>query len=192
MKTCKIILIICMVFFPVSGCSDPQQVTVTPPNSKQPITLPACTPLVVYTQRSLNVTGVEIPVSKTPIKIGDVTWKPDVIMQASEIVQILDNNRMTICSYLPALASSGTAAQFHDELKQYMDEAGRICQLALLIKLNNPEAVQKWIEAYAKRGIAIVEDKKAKKAMGMTSEAQRYSSIKTYQRVFDITDFVKR
>ena len=124
-------------------------------------------------------------------KVGGVTWKPEVITQAAETVQILDNNRLTICSYLPALASSGNTAQFHEELKQYMDETNRICQLALLIKLNNPESVQKWIDAYTKRGVAIEEDKKAKEAMGMTSEAQRYSSIKTYQQVSPITDFLK-
>jgi hypothetical protein len=133
---------------------------------------------------------VEIPI-KSPFKIGGITWKPEVLTQAAETVQILDNNRMTICSYLPALASSGTAAQFHQELKAYMDEANRICQLALLIKLNNSEAVQKWITAYVDRGTEIKEAEKANKGVGMTSETQRMSSIKTYQEVYSITDFVK-
>lgn len=193
MSTCKIILIIGIVFLLSSGgCCN----KVKPVDSKNSITLPDCKALVKYSGSSLSVTGVEIPMpvpqtNLSPIKIGGVTWKPEVLNQASETVQILDNNRITICSYLPALASSGKLEQFHEELKQYMDEANRICQLAILIKLNNPEAVQKWITAYVDRATAIKEAQKAKEGVGMTSETQSMSSIKTYQEVYPITDFVK-
>lgn len=188
MKIFKIIIVAVFLVCSGSSCCYIRGYTeVTPSDGGPPIEVPCCKALVKYSGTSLNVTGVKIPLGNNPIEISGVTWKPEVIQQASETVQILDNNRMHICQLLPALASSAKRDQFHEDLKQCYDDEQRITQLALLIKMNNPEAVKKWTDAYINRATAIKGSEKGKGTLlSMTS-----GSKPNINKVYTISYFLK-
>ena len=107
-----------------------------------------------YSSSSFSVKGIEIPLTDSPLKIGEVVWEPKILQQASVIVQILDNHRLATCQSLPAYASSGRD-QFAKRLAEMQDDETRITQLALLLAANYPEAVNKYIEAYSSRAVLL-------------------------------------
>jgi len=116
--------------------------------------VPTCEPIVKYSSSSFSVKGIEIPLTDSPLKIGEVVWEPKILQQASVIVQILDNHRLATCQSLPAYASSGRD-QFAKRLAEMQDDETRITQLALLLAANYPEAVNKYIEAYSSRAVLL-------------------------------------
>jgi hypothetical protein len=129
--------------------------------------LPKCKEIVKYSSNMFTVKGVEIPISSVPVKIGEVTWQPQVLQTAKDITQILDLNRMATCQNLPAQASAGPD-HFQRAITIMQEDETRLTQLSLLVAANNPDAVKKWIDAYAGRAVAVA---------GATGEATKSVGI---------------
>src|SRR5262249_85150 len=127
----------------IVGCFGPKVIN----RGGRQVPLPDCSPVVQYTGSSFTVKGVSIPVGDN-IKIGEVTWEPKLIQQAAELTQALDNHRMRTCNGLltSILASDNV---FDQILLDYMKAEERLGQLSILLASNKPDAVAKWIDAYA-------------------------------------------
>ncbi|MGZ8406214.1 MAG: hypothetical protein ACXWWB_11160, partial [Nitrospira sp.] len=65
--------------------------------------LPDCSPMVKYSESKLDIKGFELPVKPgIDVKIGEMVLEPQVVQKATDITQILDNHRISMCNQLKA------------------------------------------------------------------------------------------
>lgn len=114
--------------------------------------LPDCSPMVKYSESKLDIKGFELPVKPgIDVKIGEMVLEPQVVQKATDITQILDNHRISMCNQLKA--ARGVSKETHEKsLLRFQEAEVKLTQLAVLVAGNNPKAVEKWVESYEHEG----------------------------------------
>jgi len=116
------------------------------------VVLPKCVPVIAYQARSFTIKGISVPIPQagTTVQIGEVAWDAHTLQVAATVSQIIDLDRVASCEHLVVLAGSvSDAAAYESALLAVFDKESKLSQLAVLIQANNPDAVNRWIEAYA-------------------------------------------
>jgi hypothetical protein len=115
---------------------------------------------VQYAASHVKFSGVELPIghTTTPVKVGAFEWGPDVINQASDRVQVMDQHRLYVCANLGYITDKATrdaaAAQaIEDENLNY--------RLALALTSGDPVQVKAAMDEQSKKADAITKDQKA-------------------------------
>ena len=115
------------------------------------VVLPKCVPVIAYQARSFTIKGISVPIPQAgTVQIGEVAWDAHTLQVAATVSQIIDLDRVASCEHLIVLAGSvSDAAAYESALLAVFDKESKLSQLAVLIQANNPDAVNRWIEAYA-------------------------------------------
>lgn len=110
--------------------------------------LPDCTPMVKYSESKLDVKGFQLPMKPgIDVKVGEVIWEPQLVQKATDLTQILDNHRISMCNQLKA--ASGASKEVHEKfLLRFQEAEVKLTQLAVLVAANNSKAVERWVESY--------------------------------------------
>lgn len=81
------------------------------------------------------------------VKVGEVIWEPQLVQKATDLTQILDNHRISMCNQLKA--AGGASKEVHEKsLLRFQEAEVKLTQLAVLVAANNPKAVERWVESY--------------------------------------------
>jgi hypothetical protein len=135
---------------------------------------PACQRSSVETTRShLKFSGVELPIGHVtqPVKIGSFEWGPDVINQASDRVQVMDQHRLYVCAnlgYMTDPAKRDAAAQ------KAIEDEGVNYRLALALSSGDPTKVKEALSEQSKKADEMSQDSalaSAKPALAKQAEA---------------------
>lgn len=114
--------------------------------------LPDCSPMVRYSESRLDVKGFQLPVKPgVDVKIGEVVWEPQVVQRATDVTQILDNHRISMCNHLK-VAKGASKETYEQYLIKFQEDEVKLTQFAVLLANNNPKAVEKWVESYEHKG----------------------------------------
>jgi hypothetical protein len=108
---------------------------------------PECCPMIKYSGTSITVKGVNLPIPNAPLPIGEVSVEPKVIQQASEVVQILEQHRLSTCHLLISHASVSKAA-FAKALEAMQNDETALTQFALIVSTKDGAAIQKFLDFY--------------------------------------------
>jgi len=123
--------------------------------------VPNCCPMIKYSGTSISVTGANLDIPNVPVTIGGVTVKPETIQQASEIVQILEQHRMTTCQLLPSYATV-SKEKFVKALEAMQKDATILSQFALVVASKDGSAIQKFVELYGPQVILVAKVEKGR------------------------------
>ncbi|MBX3334941.1 MAG: hypothetical protein KF876_12515 [Nitrospira sp.] len=108
--------------------------------------------MVKYSESRLEVKGFELPVKPgIDVKIAEVVWEPQVVQSATDLTQILDNHRISLCNQLKAARGASKEA-YERSLVRFQEADVKLTQLAILVAANNPKAVERWVESYEVKG----------------------------------------
>jgi hypothetical protein len=101
-----------------------------------------------YSESKLEVRGFQLPVKPgIDVKVGEVSWEPQLVQKATDLTQILDNHRISMCNQLKA--ASGASKEIHEQsLLRFQEAEVKLTQLAVLVAANNAKAVERWVESY--------------------------------------------
>lgn len=143
MKMCGFILVIALIS--LAGCCTNGFKQIE--TKEGTFAVPNCCPMIKYSGTSIAVRGVDIALSNVPVKIGEVTVKPETIQAASEIVQILEQHRMTTCQLLPSYASV-SKAKFIKALEAKEKDERVLTQFALVVASKDGKALLAFVKAY--------------------------------------------
>lgn len=114
--------------------------------------LPDCSPVVKYSESKLDIKGFELPVKPgIDVKIGEMVLEPQVVQRATDLTQILDNHRISMCNQLKA-ARGASKETYERSLLRFQEADVKLTQLAVLVAANNPKAVERWVESYEHQG----------------------------------------
>lgn len=128
------------------------------------LAVPECCPMVKYSGTSFSVKDIGLPIPNAPIKIGEVTVKPETIQQACDAVQILEQHRISACQVLPSYATI-SKAKFAEAVDAMQKDEFVLTQFALIVSTKDGAAIQKFVEVYGpqaqhlKTGIVTVTTK---------------------------------
>ncbi len=111
------------------------------------LAVPNCCPMIKYSGTSISVKGIDLAIPDVPVKIGEVTVEPKTIQQASEIVQILEQHRMTTCQMLPSYATI-SKDKFVKALEAMQKEGTILTQFALVVASKDGKAIQEFVRIY--------------------------------------------
>lgn len=113
--------------------------------------LPDCTPMVKYSDSKLDVKGFQLPMKPgIDVKVGEVVWEPQLVQKATDLTQILDNHRISMCNQLKA--ASGASKEVHEKfLLRFQEAEVKLTQLAVLVAANNAKAVERWVDEYKEK-----------------------------------------
>jgi hypothetical protein len=145
--SCMIIALALILF----GCAGPTCYDVKRPNG-QAVCIQQCKPIIEYQGSNFSIKGINIPIptTGTTVNIGDTAWNKSVLQSAATTSQIMDMQRLSRCERMSVIVSSITdQKEYESLLKKIYENEEKIDQLALLITLNNPEAVVNWINTYS-------------------------------------------
>lgn len=110
--------------------------------------LPDCTPMVKYSESRLDVKGFQLPMKPgIDVKVGEVIWEPPLVQKATDLTQILDNHRISMCNQLKA-AGGASNEVYEQSLLRFQEAEVKLTQLDVLVAANNPKAVERWVESY--------------------------------------------
>lgn len=114
--------------------------------------LPDCSPMVKYSESKLVVKGFELPVRPgMDVKIGEMVLEPQVVQRATDLTQILDNHRISMCNNLKA--ARGVSKETYElSLLRFQEADMKLTQLAILGATNNSKAIERWVESYEPKG----------------------------------------
>lgn len=116
--------------------------------------VPNCCAMIKYSGTSISVKGIDLAILDVPVKIGEVTVEPKTIQQASEIVQILEQHRMTTCQLLPSYATV-SKEKFVTTLEAMQKDETILSQFALVVASKDGSAIQKFVELYGPQVIHV-------------------------------------
>lgn len=111
------------------------------------LAVPNCCPMIKYSGTSISVRGIDLAIPDVPVKIGEVTVEPKTIQQASEIVQILEQHRMTTCQMLPSYATV-SKDKFVKALEAMQKDEIVLTQFALVVASKDGKAIQEFVRLY--------------------------------------------
>jgi len=111
------------------------------------LAVPNCCPMIKYSGTSISVKGIDLAIPDVPVKIGEVTVEPKIIQQASEIVQILEQHRMTTCQMLPSYATI-SKDKFVKALEAMQNDETILTQFALVVASKDGKAIQEYVRLY--------------------------------------------
>lgn len=135
----------------LSGCAGSTCYEVKRP-SGQTVCIQQCRPIIEYQGSNFSIKGINVPIPSTgtTVNIGDTAWNKSVLQSAAATSQIMDMQRISRCERLSVIATSITdQKEYENLLKKIYENEEKIDQLALLITLNNPEAVVNWVNIYS-------------------------------------------
>lgn len=140
--------VILLTVITLTGCPCSGFKEIKTPEGK--LAVPECCKIVEYSKTSVSVTGVKLSIPKVPVEIGGVTVEPRVITQACEIVQILDQHRMSTCQLLPSYATI-SRTKFVEALDAMQKSETIITQLALIVASKDGTAIQEFARVYCQQ-----------------------------------------
>lgn len=108
-----------------------------------------CKPVIRYQGNSFDIGEASIPISGSTITIKGVKWDTKTLQTAASISQAMDLNRIRQCQQLNSAISTLSYADYAAERSRMLKNQEKLDQLAYLVALNNPAAVEKWIDAYS-------------------------------------------
>lgn len=133
------------------GCAGPTCYEVKRPNG-QVVCIHQCKPIIEYQGSNFSIKGINIPIPSTgtTVNIGDTAWNKSVLQSAATTSQIMDMQRISRCERMSVIVTSfADQKEYENLLKKIYENEEKIDQLALLITLNNPEAVVNWVNIYS-------------------------------------------
>ncbi len=119
------------------------------------LAVPNCCPMIKYSGTSISVKGIDLAIPDVPVKIGEVTVEPKTIQQASEIVQILEQHRMTTCQMLPSYATI-SKDKFVKALEAMQKDEIILTQFALVVASKDGKAIQEFVRLYGPQAKYLV------------------------------------
>ena len=143
-------IIIALAIF-TFGCAGPTCYDVKRPNG-QNVCIQQCKPIIEYQGTNFSIKGINVPIPSTgtTVNIGDTAWNKSVLQSAASTAQIMDMQRISRCERMSVIVTSVTdQKEYENLLKKIYENEEKIDQLALLITLNNPEAVVNWVNIYS-------------------------------------------
>ncbi|MFA4984889.1 MAG: hypothetical protein WC559_06285 [Candidatus Omnitrophota bacterium] len=111
------------------------------------VACPKCCPLVTYSGTSVSVKGVDLGMSKVPVKIGEITVEPKTIQTAGDIVQALDNRRIALCELLPTYATT-SKAKLLEALDAMREKEEILTQFVVIVNSKDGTAIGKFVDYY--------------------------------------------
>lgn len=113
------------------------------------------------------------------VKVGEMVLEPQVVQRATDLTQILDNHRISMCNHLKA-ARGASKETYEQSLLRYQEEEIKLTQLAVLVATNNSKAIERWVESYEPKG----------KDLDAVSQLRSFDSL--IADVSDIKERIKR
>lgn len=107
-----------------------------------------CKRIIAYSGNSLDIGEATIPVSGTTVVIKGVKWDTKTLQTAGAVSQAIDLQRVSHCQQINSALGTLSYDSYEKERAQMIKEQQKLDQLAFLIILNNPAAVEKWLNAY--------------------------------------------
>jgi hypothetical protein len=108
-----------------------------------------CSPIIKYSGNSLDIGEASIPIGgATTVTIKGVKWDTKTLQQAGQVSQAMDLQRVSHCQQINSALATLSYESYEKERAQMIKEQQKLDQLAFLIILNNPAAVEKWLAAY--------------------------------------------
>lgn len=142
--------------------------------------VPNCSAMIKYSGTSISVKGIDLPIPNVPVKIGEVTVEPKTIQQASEIVQILEQHRMTTCQLLPSYATV-SKEKFVKALEGMQKDETIVSQFALVVASKDGSAIQKFVELYGPQVILVAKvEKKSESTTKSITESEPLKSLTVF------------
>ncbi len=137
--------VILFVIFGLAGCccTGFKQIK----TSDGTLAVPTCCPMIKYSGTSITVKDIGLAIPHSPVNIGGVTVEPKVIQEACDIVQILEQHRISTCQILPSYATI-SKSKFSEALDAMQNDETALTQFALVVAAKNGEALQQFVSFY--------------------------------------------
>jgi uncharacterized lipoprotein YajG len=145
MNSHKSIIMILIIIISLAGCCTEGFKRIKTPEGE--LAIPNCCPMIKYHGTTISVKGLDLAIPDLPVKIGEVTVEPKTIQQASDIVQILEQHRMSTCRLLPSCATI-SKAKFVESLEQMQKDEAILTQFALVVASKDGKAIQEFVRLY--------------------------------------------
>jgi hypothetical protein len=121
--------------------------------------------MIKYHGTTISVKGLDLAIPDVPVKIGEVTVEPKTIQQASEIVQILEQHRMSTCRLLPSCATI-SKVKFAESVEQMQKDEAILTQFALVVASKDGNAIQEFVRLYGPQARYLALNFDVKKLVG--------------------------
>ena len=110
--------------------------------------VPKCIQQIKYSGNSFKIGEATIPIGQEKVIIKGVEWDTKKLQDAVEAIQLMEQTRLRLCEErvidIQVLKYYDYVAK--DTKRQEIQE--KLDQLIFLVALNNPQAVEKWIDGY--------------------------------------------
>jgi hypothetical protein len=151
------------------------------------VTLPTCTKLIKYDAGKVNIgsSTVTIPATGASVKIGGVIWSREKLQTATKLAMLLDNQNYQRCQNIPAkLSVCKTDNECRNVINNYDNREEIMNQFVLIIEANSPKALDKWLDAYFAKEVAVAPATKGNPAVASKSQTKYVlkQNVKAKQR----------
>ena len=147
-----------------AGCCPSTQVVNTSWGTQ--VYVSKCIQQIKYSGNSFKIGEATIPFGLEKVIIKGVEWDTKKIQDAAAAIQAMEQTRLRLCEErvtdIQMLKYDDYVAK--DKKKQETQE--KLDQLAYFVALNNPQAVEKWIDKYMTKVIVSSAD------LSMTTKAE--------------------
>lgn len=145
------------------------------------ISVPKCIQQINYSGNSFKIGEATIPIGQEKVIIKGVEWDTKKLQDAVPAIQVMEQTRLRLCEErvtdIQLLKYDDYVAK--DKIRQKNQE--KLDQLAYLVALNNPQAVEKWIDNYLTKVIVSSEETPGDKLMKTKAEAEKAPADKSME-----------
>lgn len=147
MNTFKISLFMLLsaIVILLGSCCATQEVTTTWGTQ---VIIPKCIQQIKYSGNGFKIGEVTIPIGQEKVNIKGVEWDTKKLQDAAAAIQAMEQTRLRLCE---EKITDVQLLKYDDYLakdKKSQETQDKLDQLAYLVTLNNPQAVEKWIDVY--------------------------------------------
>lgn len=130
------------------------------------VSVAKCIQQIKYSGNSFKIGEATIPIGQAKVIIKGVEWDTKKLQDAAAAIQAMEQTRLRLCEERVTDIQMLKYDDYVAKDKKRQETQEKLDQLAYLVALNNPQAVEKWIEKYMTTVTVVTKDSKSLPTLG--------------------------
>ncbi|WP_310442521.1 hypothetical protein [Sulfurimonas sp.] len=153
------------------------------------VSVSKCIQQIKYSGNSFKIGEATIPLGLEKVIIKGVEWDTKKLQDAVPAIQAMEQTRLRLCEERVIDMQTLKYDDYLAKDKKRQENQEKLDQLAYLVALNNPQAVEKWIDNYMTTITVVTKDNKSLSTLG--SSEIHLKMVPKDVAVQDVSTFLK-